>query len=310
MTTQGMTEGTIIHNRYRLIRMLGVGGMGEVWEARHNLLHKERYAIKFLYAHGQDTEQFERFSREAKILHHLDHTNITKILDVQLEHTPPFIALEYLEGEALSQRIERAKGAGHRGLPFDEIESIISQVRDALEVTHHQGVIHRDLKPDNIYLCQQSQSSAPLVKVLDFGVSKMSGEQQITQHQQGFLGTPQYMSPEQALGNENLDPRADQFSLAIILYEMLSGEQPFKGEQIVQIATQIVHGDPPYIRELVPLLPEIAAQAIHRALCKSPEDRFSSCAEFVNLFLEGIKHRQEVDEWLSIAKPRWGSDIV
>lgn len=297
MTEQGMAEGTLIQDRYRLIRMLGAGGMGEVWEAQHYQLPKIKYAIKFLFSYGQDSEQFERFSREAKILHHLDHINITKIYDVQLQHTPPFITLEYLEGEPLSERLKRARERGENGLPIHEVISIIKQVRDALEVTHQQGVIHRDLKPENIYLCDIEGSHYPLVKVLDFGVSKMSGERQITQHQQGFLGTPQYMSPEQALGNENLDSRADQFSLGIILYEMLSGELPFKGEQIVQIATQIVHGDPSYIRELVPILPEPAAQALHRSLCKSPEDRFSDCATFIDTFIEGAQREQEADEW-------------
>ena len=296
MEIPGLTEGVLIQERYRLARKLGAGGMGEVWEAHHPLLHKNRYAIKFLFGYGQESEQFERFSREAKILARLEHNNITKIHDYKLDHTPPYIVLEYLEGEPLNERLARARLQGS-GLPINEVTHIMKQVSDALAVTHHEGIIHRDLKPENIYLCRSDESGLPIVKILDFGVSKMSGEQQITLHQQGFLGTPQYMSPEQALGNENVDQNADQFSLGIILYEMLSGELPFQGEQIVQIATQIVHGDPPYIRELVPLLPELAAQALHRALCKSPDDRFPSCKEFIDTFIHGTQQASEEDEW-------------
>ena len=297
MEQKGMTSGTLIRGSYQLARKLGEGGMGEVWEVFNPRLPKKKYAIKFLFGHSSTSEQFERFQREAKILTALEHENITKIHDLDFDHTPPFIVLEYLDGEPLSDRLTRARRDHQRGLPLGEVLYILKQVGAALKVTHQHGVIHRDLKPENIYLCRQAHSDEPLVKVLDFGVSKMSGEQQITQHQQGFLGTPQYMSPEQALGYDDLDHRADQFALGIILYELLSGQLPFKGEQIVQIATQIVHGDPPYIREFLPHLPDAAAQALHRSLCKSPDDRFSSCEEFVQQFLTGATAIAEDDEW-------------
>lgn len=306
MDTPNMSEGLLINQRYRLIRKLGAGGMGEVWEACIQNVPEQRLAIKFLYAHDQQSEQFERFTREAKILDRLSHPNITTIYDFMLKHQPPYIVLEYLQGEPLSERLAKVKRNQQTGLAIAEVVAIVSQVRNALEKTHQEGVIHRDLKPENIYLCDQGSGAPPLVKVLDFGVSKMYGEQQITQHQQGFLGTPQYMSPEQALGQENVDSRADQFSLAIIIYEMLSGELPFKGEQIIQIATQIVHGDPPYIRELVPLLPSFAAQALHRALCKSPDDRYPSCKAFIDDFVYGAQQEQEQDEWALDAQTEVG----
>jgi serine/threonine protein kinase len=306
MEQKGMTSGALIRESYQLARKLGEGGMGEVWEVFNPRLPKVKYAIKFLFGHSQTSEQFERFQREAKILTALEHKNITKIHDLDFEHDPPFIVLEYLDGEPLSERLARARLNNQRGLPMPEVLYILEQVGEALKVTHQRGVIHRDLKPENIYLCRQANSSQPLVKVLDFGVSKMSGEQQITQHQQGFLGTPQYMSPEQALGYEDLDHRADQFALGIILYELLSGELPFKGEQIVQIATQIVHGDPPYIRELLPHLSDTAAQALHRALCKSPDDRFPSCEEFVQSFLISATTMAEDDDWSQESKTEVG----
>ena len=306
METASMSEGLLINERYRLIRKLGAGGMGEVWETRLENSPDERYAIKFLYEHDRQSEQFERFTREAKILDRLNHPNITTVIDYLVEHKPPYIVLEYLEGEPLSERLARVKAESQSGLEMNEVIAIVSQVRNALEKTHQEGVIHRDLKPENIYLCHQGNAYPPLVKVLDFGVSKMNGEQQITQHQQGFLGTPQYMSPEQALGHTDIDSRADQFSLGIIIYEMLSGELPFKGEQIIQIATQIVHGDPAYIRELVPQLPEQAAQALHRSLCKSPDDRYPSCEAFIDEFVYGAQQEIEDDEWANDAPTEVG----
>lgn len=306
MQQQGMTAGAIIKESYQLARKLGEGGMGEVWEAFNPRLPKMKYAIKFLFGHSTSSEQCERFQREAKILTALDHENITRIHDLDFNYQPPFIVLEYLDGEPLSSRLARAREYGQVGLPLTEVVHILRQVGAALKVTHSRGVIHRDLKPDNIYLCNQAGAQIPLIKVLDFGVSKMSGEQQITQHQQGFLGTPQYMSPEQALGYENLDHRADQFALGIILYELLSGELPFKGEQIIQIATQIVHGDPPYIREHLPTLSDEAAQALHRALCKSPDDRFASCEDFVEAFLYGTSVIADDDDWSAENKTEIG----
>lgn len=306
MEQQDLSEGRLIRDRYQLAQKIGEGGMGEVWAAFNPRLPKVRYAIKFLFGHTQDSEQFNRFQREAKILSALSHENITQIHDVDFSHDPPFIVLEYLQGEPLSDRLKTARDQGLRGLPLYEVIHIARQVGAALTATHAQEVIHRDLKPENIFLCHTAKDPLPWVKMLDFGVSKMSGEQKITQHLHGFLGTPQYMSPEQALGHDDLDHRADQFAFAIILYEMISGELPFKGEQIVQIATQIVHGDPAYIRELAPNLPDEAAQALHRALCKSPEDRFPSCEAFLNEFLSGVERGSSDDEWSTENKTEVG----
>ena len=301
-----LSAGRLIRDRYQLTQKIGEGGMGEVWAALNPRLPKVKYAIKFLFGHAKDSEQFERFQREAKILSTLTHENITQIHDVDFTHSPPFIVLEYLEGEPLDKRLSSARAQGLQGLPLYEVCHIFKQVGAALRATHAQGVIHRDLKPENIFLCHNQEDPSPRVKVLDFGVSKMNGEQKITQHLHGFLGTPQYMSPEQALGYDDLDHRADQFAFAIILYEMLSGELPFKGEQIVQIATQIVHGDPPYIRELVPNLPDDAARILHRALCKSPDDRFSSCTDFVEQFLKALESGNSDDDWSNYAKTEVG----
>lgn len=306
MVDQGMIAGAIIKDNYQLTRKIGSGGMGEVWEARNPRVPQMRSAIKFLFGYTQGTEQFKRFQREAMILRSLIHPHITQLRDFDLDFVPPFIVLEYLEGEPLSDRIKRAANEGDRGLPIPEVVNIVSQVGQALEATHAQGIIHRDLKPENIYLCQHEHSSFPHVKVLDFGVSKVSGDQQITLHQQGFLGTPHYMSPEQALGHDDVDHRADQFALAIILYEMITGELPFKGEQIVQVATQIVHGDPAYVRELRPDFPEQAAQVLHRAFCKSPDDRFPDCQTFIEQLLQGVISSSEDDDWSLESKTEVG----
>ncbi len=293
--TQGfkIEAGAIIGSTYRVVERIGAGGMGEVWRAEHVRLPGLRAAIKFLFVEQVSPEGMERFEREGVVMAGLNHPHITRVFDFNT--TPegvPYIVLELLEGEPLSARLERGP------LPLDELCLVLSQTASALQVTHAKGIIHRDLKPDNIFLHQVTDQPAPMVKVLDFGVSKVRGVQKITMHQRGFLGTPHYMSPEQALGREDVTPAADQFSLAIIVYEMLSGRLPFDGEQVIQIATQVVQAEPPPIQTLVPDLPSAAAAVLHKALSKRPAERFESCKEFAEAFMETL---YDDEDWASDA---------
>ena len=220
----------IIANTYRILSKLGEGGMGEVWKAEHLRLPGLNVAIKFLSNENVSEDQFTRFQREAHIMASLHHPHITRVIDLNTlpEEGTSYIILEYLEGESLRERLDREP------LNFEEIRTILTQVGSALSATHSQQIVHRDLKPDNIYLSSDGESIQ--VKVLDFGVSKvLSASKKLTVHQQGFLGTPHYMSPEQALGVEDVTAYADQFALAIILYEMLTGELPFDGDQVIQL---------------------------------------------------------------------------
>ena len=285
-------EGSIVGETYRVVRLIGSGGMGEVWQAEHMRLPGLQVAIKFLFGDSVDHENFERFQREALIMASLHHPHITRIIDLnQRSDSTPYIVLEYLEGESLSTRLEQGV------MSLSEVTHVLQQVGSALQATHSSGIIHRDLKPDNIFLCVSPNSPLPHTKVLDFGVSKVRGVEKITLHQRGFLGTPQYMSPEQAMGDDNVDHRADQFALAIILYEMLVGQPPFMGEQIMQVLTKIVHAEPVYIKEHLSSLPDRAAQALHKALSKTPSDRFASCDEFISSFIAALSEDQREDDW-------------
>jgi serine/threonine protein kinase len=285
-------SGTVIANTYRVLSKIGAGGMGEVWKAEHLRLPGLNVAIKFLFAENVSQDHFDRFQREAHIMASLNHPHITRVIDLNTlpEFGTSYIILEYLEGESLRQRLDRHQ------LTFEEISKILVQVGSALSATHSQQIVHRDLKPDNIFLCNDSDGFQ--VKVLDFGVSKViKAPKKLTIQQQGFLGTPHYMSPEQALGVDDVTAYADQFALAIILYEMLAGELPFNGDQVIQIASQIVQVEPIYILEKAPFLSKSAADTLHKALSKDPSDRFDSCDDFVNTFLVTSALPQQ-DEWV------------
>jgi serine/threonine protein kinase len=286
--------GAVVGGTYRVLERIGAGGMGEVWRAEHVRLPGLSVAIKFLFVEQVSPEGLERFEREGVVMAGLNHPHITRVFDFNT--TPegiPYIVLELLEGEPLSARLERGP------LELDELCHVLSQTASALQATHSKGIIHRDLKPDNIFLHRVPDQPAPMVKVLDFGVSKVRGVQKITMHQRGFLGTPHYMSPEQALGREDVTPAADQFSLAIIVYEMLSGRLPFDGEQVIQIATQVVQAPAPPIQGLVPSLPNAAASALHKALSKAPGDRFESCKAFAVALIDGLT---DDDDWSNEAR--------
>lgn len=289
-----ITAGMMIGDTYRLNAQIGAGGMGEVWLAEHTRLPGLQVAVKFLFGGKVKGDDFSRFQREAYIMASLHHPHITKVIDLNvLPDETPYIVLEYLKGEPLSDRLERG------GLDAQEVCHIIAQVGSALQATHSKEIIHRDLKPDNIFLCETPDGDLPHVKVLDFGVSKVrSLEKKITVQEQGFLGTPQYMSPEQAMGNADVDQAADQFSLGIITYEMLSGYLPFGGEQLIQIVTSIIQSEPIPLRELVPLISADVEHVVHRALSKQKEHRFPSCNAYVSAFVQAMMDStEERDDW-------------
>jgi len=290
-----ITTGTVIGDTYRLNAKIGAGGMGEVWVAEHTRLPGLEVAVKFLFGGKVKEDDFSRFQREAYIMASLHHPHITKVIDLNMlpDGETPYIVLELLKGEPLSDRLKRG------GLDAREVCHIIAQVGSALQATHSKEIIHRDLKPDNIFLCETPEGDLPHVKVLDFGVSKVrSLEKNITVQEQGFLGTPQYMSPEQAMGNADVDQAADQFSLGIISYEMLSGYLPFGGEQLMQIITSIVQSEPIPLRELAPELSRDVEQVVHRALSKSKEGRFPNCNAYVSALVQAMMSLEEThDDW-------------
>jgi tRNA A-37 threonylcarbamoyl transferase component Bud32 len=273
-TSTQLDIGVVLDGTYELTARIGSGGMGTVWQARHLRLPKS-VAVKVMHAEIDATsEGFARFRREAEIASQLGHPHIVEALDFNtLPGGAPYLVLEFLRGESLRQRLERGP------LPLAQAIPLTRQVASGLHAAHGRGIVHRDLKPENIYLCQVEGEGAVFIKILDFGISKiLDRETRLTQAGAVF-GTPQYMSPEQAMGRES-DARSDQFALASIVFEMLAGQAAFSGSQVVQVLFQVVHQPPPPLGQLVPSLPAAVVQVVEQGMAKSPEDRFPDVMAF------------------------------
>ena len=278
----GVGVGSIVAGTYEIVRVLGRGGMGAVWEAHHSRLPGKRVAIKVLHASvADDPEALARFRREAEIACRLGHPNIVEVHDFnKLDDGSPYLILELLEGESLDDRLR--KGA----LSIEDCEAYMRQIASALQCAHAQGVIHRDLKPQNIFLVPSPTGVGPdIVKVLDFGISKIRGSQTVQTQDSTLLGTPQYMAPEQAVGqHDKADARTDIFALGAMLYELLSGQPAFGGQNIPEVVYKVVHVEEAPLTALVTDIPPDKAAAIHKALSKAQDDRFATVDEFVLAF--------------------------
>jgi serine/threonine protein kinase len=253
---------------YRLINRIGAGGMGEVWRAEDTKLLRQ-VAIKILPEQlAADPEWRDRFMREARTIAQLNHPNIATIYSVDQHGDTFFIAMELIDGEPLSTLI--ARGPMN---PADAVR-VAAHVADGLSEAHEKGIVHRDIKPDNILI------SPKLVKILDFGIAKQIGGTADPGLTQGgmVVGTPHYMSPEQALGR-TIDARTDIFSLGVVLYEMLSGTKPFEGEAVTQVLLQIVMSEPRNISQAAYGITPALANIVRRCMKKQADDRFADCEQ-------------------------------
>ncbi len=260
--------------RYKVESVLGYGAMGAVYKAFDPLI-KRTLAIKTLrldvVRNSPQYKSFiERFNHEARISGTLSHPNIVTLFDIGEEGGLPFLAMEYVAGETIAAIIDR----GERFAP-ERIVGLVSQVAAAIDYAHSRAVVHRDIKPSNLIL-----SEGDRVKVTDFGIAKLA-DTDMTQSGV-LLGTPSYMSPEQAMG-EPLDGRSDIFSLGVCAFEMLSGEQPFPGTNVTSILYKLVHVDPiePPDLEMSGLVPDKWREVFGKVLAKKPVDRYQTAAEFV-----------------------------
>jgi TonB family protein len=259
--------------RYQVQGGIGFGAMGAVYKAFDPLI-KRTLAIKTIRLDiPRNSPQYksfiERFYHEARISGTLSHPNIVTLFDIGEEQGIPYLAMEFVEGETIASMIER----GVR-FPPEKVISLVSQVASAIDYAHSKGVIHRDIKPSNMILSEDR------LKVTDFGIAKLV-DADMTQSGQ-LLGTPSYMSPEQAMGDK-LDGRSDIFSLGVCAFEMLSGEQPFPGTNVTSILYKLVHVDPiePANLEMHGLVPQKWHEVFSKVLAKKPDDRYQNGGEFV-----------------------------
>lgn len=261
--------------RYIIEESIGYGAMGAVYRARDPLISRT-VAIKTIRldvppASPQYQSFLQRFYTEAKVSGTLSHPNIVTLYDIgETEDKMPFLAMEYVDGETVSDMLD----AGKRLKP-EQVIGLVSQMASAVDYAHEKGVIHRDIKPSNVIVFDGEK-----VKITDFGIAKLmdaEGTQTAS-----LLGTPSYMSPEQAMG-ESLDGRTDIFSLGVVAFEMLSGQQPFPGNNVTSILYKLVHADPvrPSNLEILGLLPDKWHQVFSKVLAKNPPDRYGTAADFV-----------------------------
>ncbi|NUO47968.1 MAG: protein kinase [Polyangiaceae bacterium] len=276
------SEGTLIvgsrvAGKYRVVRPMATGGMGEVYEAVHDELSM-RVALKVLLKEqARVPEAVERFLREARAAASLGSEHVAKVFDVgKIEDGTPYLAMELLQGEDLEQIAER------RGpLPVHQAVGYVLQALEALAEAHAHGIVHRDLKPSNLFLSRSGDRSR--VKVLDFGISKLESELgapaiNLTTTR-SMLGSPGYMSPEQVRSSKNVDARTDLWSVGVILYELLSGAQAFQGETLGDVFAKIREEPLPPIRTLRPDVPEALEKILARCLERDRTNRFSSAVE-------------------------------
>lgn len=278
MVGEPIQAGRVLAGRYRLERKLGEGGFGAVWRAQHITLEAP-IALKLIDPEiAQDDVAKERFLREAKALASLRSPHVVQIIDYGgVEEKQPFIAMELLEGENLAQRLKRV-GA----LSSTETLWIMTHVARAIGRAHESGIVHRDLKPENVFIVRNDDEE--VAKVLDFGVAKIDegklGTSGSATRTGSLLGTPYYMSPEQALGNKQVDYRSDLWSMGVIAFEMLTGKRPFYSEGLGDLVVQITVRPLPVPSEFAPVPPRFDAW-FAEVMSRDPEARPGSAREVV-----------------------------
>ncbi|HZY40581.1 MAG TPA: serine/threonine-protein kinase, partial [Anaerolineae bacterium] len=262
---------------YQIMAQLGSGGMATVFKAYHAAL--DRYvAIKVLHpAFKQDPNFLTRFQREARIVAKLDHPHIVPVYDFSEANGQPYLVMRFIAGETLKARL--SAGA----LMLAEVRRVIKPVADALAYAHGQGVLHRDVKPSNILLTPEGD-----VFLADFGLARIAQAGESTLSQDSLLGTPQYISPEQAQGQSDLDARTDVYSLGVVIYELLVGRVPYQADTPYAVIHDHIYAPLPLPRSIKPDFPEAIERVLLKALTKDRADRYASVSELWSAFERAV----------------------
>jgi serine/threonine-protein kinase len=265
--------GTILGDTYEVLRRLGEGGMGRVYEARHVRLGR-RFAVKVLHLmFADDRDALARFRREATAAAAIVSPYVAQVVDINATRDGrPYLVCEFLDGEDLGSLLER-EGT----LPIARAARVARQVARGLQAAHHAGVVHRDLKPENVMLVRDSECRE-VAKVLDFGIAKVVSDDKMTRTG-AVLGTPSYMAPEQARGGATLDHRCDVYALGAMLYRSVTGRAAFTGEDAGRTLTSVIHDEPARPKTIRRDIPDALELIIQRAMAKDPNARFASMVE-------------------------------
>jgi serine/threonine protein kinase len=264
---------------YQILDIIGQGGMATVYKAFHPNL--ERYvAIKVLHpALKQDIDFLGRFQREAKLVAKLEHPNIVAVYDFNSHNGNPYLVMRMVEGQTLKTRLKSGP------LALVQIAQIVSSVGSALEYAHGEGILHRDIKPSNIMLSQDGK-----IYLTDFGLARMIQAKESTLSREMIIGTPQYISPEQAIGESTLDIGTDIYSLGVVIYELIVGKVPFNADTPYAIVHDHIYTPLPAPRDVNPDVPEAIERFLFRVLAKKRDDRYDTIDATVKAFLNAVEH--------------------